>query len=171
MSQFKELDGKVTLKEFISHSAKPKAVGRLDYDSEGLLLLSDDDRFIRELTSPKSHIEKEYFVQVEGSPQHEDIVKLTKGIKTLKEQYASCKAEIIEEPTWLWKRNPPIRYRKNIPTSWVKVILQEGKNRQVRKMTAFIGYPALRLIRVRIGNLSLGHLKPGESKLIEKKDI
>ncbi|MCC6274905.1 MAG: pseudouridine synthase [Leptospiraceae bacterium] len=171
MSQFKELDDKVTLKEFISHPAKPKAVGRLDYDSEGLLLLSDDDRFIRALTSPKSRIEKEYFVQVEGSPKKEDIARLTRGITTLTEIYAPCFAEIIEEPGWLWKRNPPIRYRKNIPTSWIKVILQEGKNRQVRKMAAFIGYPALRLVRVRIGNLSLGHLRPGESKVIEKKDI
>ena len=171
LSQFKELDEKRTLKDFILHQNKPKAVGRLDYDSEGLLLLSDDDGFIGELTSPKSHIEKEYIVQVEGIPKETDLEKLRNGIRTNSEIYRPCVAEIIQEPDFLWKRNPPIRVRKTIPDSWLKIVIEEGKNRQVRKMTAFIGFPALRLIRVRIGNLKIGNLLPGEYKNLSKKDI
>ena len=166
LSQFKPLDDKVTLAAYIHLPEKPKAVGRLDYDSEGLLLLSDDIRYIQKMTDPEEKIEKEYFVQVEGIPKEVDLAKFSKGIQTQTEYYKPAKATLIAEPEFLWERNPPIRKRQSIPTSWLSIIIREGKNRQVRKMTSFIGFPTLRLIRVRIGNISLEKLKPGEFRKI-----
>ncbi|MBK8394115.1 MAG: pseudouridine synthase [Leptospiraceae bacterium] len=169
LSQFKPLDDKVTLTEYIHIPEKPKAVGRLDYDSEGLLLLSDDIRFIQKMTDPEEKIEKEYIVQVEGIPKTDDLQKFAKGIRTQTENYKPAKVSLISEPEFLWERNPPIRKRQSIPTSWLSIIIREGKNRQVRKMTAFIGFPTLRLIRVRIGKISLENLKPGEFRNISKE--
>lgn len=166
LSQFKPLDDKATLADYIHLPEKPKAVGRLDYDSEGLLLLSDDIRFIQKMTDPEEKIEKEYLVQVEGIPNAEDLLKFTKGIRTQTESYKPAKANLIQEPEFLWERNPPIRKRLAIPTSWLSIIIREGKNRQVRKMTAFIGFPTLRLIRLRIGNIQLEKLQPGEFRKI-----
>jgi 23S rRNA pseudouridine2457 synthase len=166
LSQFKPLDDKVTLAEYIKLPEKPRAVGRLDYDSEGLILLSDDNSYIQKMTDPKQKIEKEYLVQVEGIPSLNDLSKFEKGIQTQTEIYKPAKATLIKEPEFLWERNPPIRQRLSIPTSWISVIIREGKNRQVRKMTAFIGFPTLRLIRVRIGKIKLGELKPGEFRKI-----
>lgn len=162
LSQFKEEGEKKTLKDIIQVKEKPKAVGRLDFDSEGLLLLTNDNSFITKYTSPKKEIEKEYFVQVEGVLDLEKLKLLEKGIKTNSEYYLPARVKIIEEPNWLWERNPPIRVRKTVPTFWISIIIKEGKNRQVRKMTAHIGYPTLRLIRVRIGTIKLENLKPGE---------
>lgn len=166
LSQFKPLDDKKTLADYIRLPEKPKAVGRLDYDSEGLLLLSNDIRFIQKMTDPKKEIEKEYLVQVEGIPKENDLEKFKKGIRTETEFYKPAKAFLSSEPEFLWDRNPPIRERKNIPTSWLRVIIREGKNRQVRKMTAAIGFPTLRLIRFRIGNILLDDLNPGEWRKI-----
>lgn len=166
VSQFAPLEDKVTLSEYLHFPEKPKAVGRLDHDSEGLLLLSNDEDFIRKYTNPNSNKEKEYWVQVENIPNKTDLIKLEKGLKTTSESYLPCKAELIEEPSRLWSRTPPIRFRKNIPTAWVKLIIREGKNRQVRKMTAFIGFPTLRLIRYRIDKWTLDDLSPGEWKII-----
>ena len=118
------------------------------------------------MTDPEEKIEKEYFVQVEGIPKEVDLAKFTKGIQTQTEYYKPAKATLIAEPEFLWERNPPIRKRQSIPTSWLSIIIREGKNRQVRKMTSFIGFPTLRLIRVRIGNISLEKLKPGEFRKI-----
>ena len=112
------------------------------------------------MTDPEEKIEKEYFVQVEGIPKEVDLAKFTKGIQTQTEYYKPAKATLISEPEFLWERNP------SIPTSWLSIIIREGKNRQVRKMTSFIGFPTLRLIRVRIGNISLEKLKPGEFRKI-----
>lgn len=171
MSQFKPMDDKRVLSEFIKLKEMPKAVGRLDFDSEGLLLLSDDIRFIQKMTTPVHEIEKEYYAQVEGTPTLLDLAKFEKGIITESEKYKPAKAELIDEPSFLWERTPPIRFRKSVPTTWIKIILKEGKNRQVRKMTAFIGFPTLRLIRVRIGAISLNGLKPGEYRFLTKKDL
>lgn len=167
LSQFKPLDNKATLKDYIQLPEKPKAVGRLDYDSEGLILLSNDEDFIWEATNPKLGIQKEYYTQVEKIPTETDLDKFKEGIQTQTEYYKPCKYRIIEEPDFLWERIPPIRVRKSIPTSWISLIITEGKNRQVRKMTAFIGFPALRLIRVRIGSIKLDGLMPGEYKKID----
>lgn len=166
LSQFKPLDDKKTLADYIRLPEKPKAVGRLDYDSEGLLLLSNDIRFIQKMTDPDKEIEKEYLVQVEKIPTEEDLAKFNKGIRTQSESYKPAIAILTDAPDFLWERNPPIRKREKIPTSWIRVIIREGKNRQVRKMTAAIGFPTLRLIRIRIGNISLGNLKPGEYRKI-----
>jgi 23S rRNA pseudouridine2457 synthase len=166
LSQFKPLDEKKTLSDYIRLPEKPRAVGRLDYDSEGLLLLSDDIRYIQKMTDPEEKIEKEYLVQVEGIPKEEDLLQFKKGIRTQAEIYKPAKAKLIVEPDFLWERNPPIRKRLNIPTSWLSIIIREGKNRQVRKMTAAIGFPTLRLIRIRVGDIMLGVLKPGEFKRI-----
>ncbi len=168
LSQFKQLDDKATLADYIHLPEKPKAVGRLDYDSEGLLLLSDDIRFIQKMTDPEEKIEKEYLVQVEGIPEEDDLFKFTKGIRTQTEFYKPAKASIIKEPVFLWERNPPIRKRLAIPTSWLRLVIREGKHRQVRKMTAFVGFPTLRLIRVRVGDIELGKLKSGEYRKILK---
>lgn len=166
LSQFKPLDEKKTLAEYIQLPEKPRAVGRLDYDSEGLLLLSDDIRYIQKMTDPEEKIEKEYLVQVEGIPKEEDLLQFKKGIRTQTEIYKPAKATLTVEPDFLWERNPPIRKRLNIPTSWLSIIIREGKNRQVRKMTAAVGFPTLRLIRIRVGDIKLGILKPGEFKRI-----
>ncbi len=168
LSQFKPLDNKATLAEYIRLPEKPKAIGRLDYDSEGLLLLSDDIRFIQKMTDPEEKIEKEYLIQVEGIPKEDDLLKFTKGIRTQTEFYKPAQASIVKEPEFLWERNSPIRKRLAIPTAWLSIIIREGKNRQVRKMTAFIGFPTLRLIRIRIGNILLGNLKPGEYRKFSK---
>lgn len=166
MSQFKPIENKKTLLDYIQIPEMPKAVGRLDYDSEGLLLLSNNSKFLYKMTHPNNHVEKEYIVQVENIPKESDLIPLKKGLKTISESYLPCKIEIIPEPNFLWERNPPIRFRKNIPTSWLRIILKEGKNRQVRKMTAFIGFPTLRLIRLRIDNIPLGDLQPGQFKYL-----
>ncbi len=167
LSQFKPLDGKTTLSEFLKFPERPSAVGRLDYDSEGLLLLTNDERFTFHYTNPKLKIEKEYYVQVEGIFEEEKIKLLRKGIQTQTESYAPAKVKHIEEPEWLWERTPPIRVRKSIPTFWLSLTISEGKNRQVRKMTAHIGYPTLRLIRVRVGKYKLENLLPSEYRILD----
>jgi 23S rRNA pseudouridine2457 synthase len=171
LSQFKEVEGKENLKNFINLKEKPKAVGRLDFDSEGLLILTNDIEFSNYITHPANKIEKEYHVQVEGSPTEKDLQPIFLGIQTNSEFYKPAKAELITEPNYLWERTPPIRFRKNIPTSWLKLILREGKNRQVRKMTAFIKFPTLRLVRYRIGKITIDDLKPGEWREVSWRDI
>ncbi len=171
MSQFKEIEGKETLKKYISIKEKPRAVGRLDYDSEGLLILTNDIEFSNFITHPENKIEKEYHVQVEGLPSEDNLKPIFNGIKTNSEFYKPAFAELMNEPEYLWDRNPPIRFRKIIPTSWLKLILKEGKNRQVRKMTAFIKFPTLRLVRYRIGKITIDGLKSGEWKEVDWRDI
>ncbi|MCG8491489.1 MAG: pseudouridine synthase [Sneathiellales bacterium] len=147
------------------------AAGRLDRDSEGLLLLSDDGTFINKLINPKFSHPRTYWVQVEGIPDRSALEKLRngpviKGYKTKK-----CKVALFADPPSVEERIPPIRYRKSIPTSWLELTLTEGKNRQVRKMTAAIGHPTLRLLRVSIGELKLEGLAPGEWRKVAKGDI
>lgn len=142
------------------------AAGRLDKNSEGLLLLTNDGALQHQLTHPKFGKNKYYWVQVEGIPNDHDLHPLRKGLAIKNNTFLPAQAHLISEPL-IWPRTPPIRERKSIPTSWLEIILNEGKNHQVRKMTAAIGFPTLRLIRHRIGNWTLGDLQPGEYKLID----
>ena len=138
--------------------------GRLDKQSEGLLLLTDDGKLQHRLSHPKFNKRKHYWVQVEGIPTSEDLVPLHKGLVIQNETFLPAEAKLIDEPL-LWPRNPPVRFRKSVPTSWLEIILREGKNHQIRRMTAALGFPTLRLVRHRIADWCLGELKPGESRL------
>lgn len=146
------------------------AAGRLDHDSEGLLLLTDDGGLVKRLLDPKFGHPRSYAVQVEGIPSEEDLKKLSEGVLIKEYRTKPCLVERIETPAFK-ERIPPIRFRKNKPTSWLHLTLTEGKNRQVRRMTAAIGFPTLRLIRLSIGNIVLEGLDEGEWKPIEKKEI
>lgn len=163
LSQFTSEGGWPTLDGF----GLPKnvyAAGRLDRDSEGLLLLTDDGRLQARISSPKTGTEKTYLALVEGVP--DDVGALIQGV-TLKDGEArAARAEIIAEPDWLWPRNPPVRIRKSITDTWLRVGLTEGRNRQVRRMCAAIGFPVLRLVRERIGPHGLDGLAPGEWRVI-----
>jgi 23S rRNA pseudouridine2457 synthase len=147
------------------------AAGRLDKDSEGLLILSNDGAFIDTLISPKSDKEKTYWVQVERIPDAEALFKLSRGVIIEDYKTKPCKVKILEPQPEIAGRNPPVRFRQSIPTCWLEISISEGKNRQVRKMTASVGFPTLRLIRVRAGKYNLGDLKPGEWKEIKKSEV
>jgi len=149
-----------TLAEF----ALPKSVypiGRLDADSEGLLLLSDEPELNQKLLHPRSRHEREYWVQVERIPQPQALRQMEKGLLIQGRKTLPCRAWILEPQPVVPPRQPPIRFRKSVPTCWVGLELHEGKNRQVRRMTAATGHPTLRLLRVRIGGFRLGQLEPG----------
>ena len=140
------------------------AAGRLDADSEGLLILTDDGRLQSRIADPRHKLPKTYWAQVEGVPNEAALDFLRRGVDLGDFVTRPAKARLIDEPHGLWPRNPPIRYRANIPTAWIELTLTEGKNRQVRRMTAKIGFPTLRLIRAAIGEWTLGALQPGEWK-------
>lgn len=161
MSQFSEHEGKETLARFISQPSLYPA-GRLDFDSEGLLLLTGNGQLQHLLTDPKHKLPKTYWVQVEGEITADAITQLSIGVNLKDGKTLPATARALEEPQ-LWERNPPIRHRANIPTSWLELTITEGRNRQVRRMTAAVGYPTLRLVRVAIGPWSIQDLAPGES--------
>lgn len=175
LCQFTSEDGKQTLKDFFDVPSNVYPVGRLDYDSEGLLILTDDKKLNHLLLNPAHEHEREYWVQVEGSVSQEAIESLIAGVTINVDgknfQTKKCKAEKFYVPPSVHERIPPIRFRKNIPDSWIKIILTEGKNRQVRKMTAKVGYPTLRLIRTRIESVTLAQLQPGEKKSISQQEL
>lgn len=162
LTQFSDTQGRDTLKVLQYDFARDVyPVGRLDRDSEGLLFLTNNVRVNHQLLNPKFKHEREYWVQVEGEPTSEALQKLQQGLQ-LKDHFTlPCRAEVIDTPD-LPPRDPPVRFRQEIPTTWLRMVLHEGKNRQVRRMTAAVGLPTLRLVRVRIENLHLGALKPGE---------
>ena len=170
LSQFTPEAGHQALNEFRLPPGV-YAAGRLDHDSEGALLLSDDGKLIKRLLDPKFEHLRTYLAQVDGQITPEAVRQLAKGVNIKGYHTKPCKAEIVPEPDNLWERIPPIRYRANIPTSWVKLTLIEGKNRQVRHMTAAVGFPTLRLIRIQIGNIALGELQPGEWRVVNEKVI
>jgi 23S rRNA pseudouridine2457 synthase len=135
--------------------------GRLDRDSEGLLLLTNDGRLQHQISDPRFAHPRTYCVQVEGTVTDATVTRLASGVVIKGRLTRPCEAQGIEPPSWLWVRDPPIRFRANIPTSWIELTLTEGRNRQVRRMTATVGFPALRLIRIAIGTLRLKNLQPG----------
>lgn len=141
--------------------------GRLDADSEGLLLLTDDGKLQAQIAEPKHKLEKTYWAQVEGVPDEAALERLRAGIRLSDFTAQPAKVRLIDEPDGLWPRDPPIRYRAAIPTGWLEIRISEGKNRQVRRMTAAIGYPTLRLVRAAIGTLSVAGLGLGEWRRIE----
>ena len=168
LSQFTPEAGHRALNEF-GFPAGVYAAGRLDHDSEGALLLTDEGKLIKKLLDPKFEHPRTYLAQVDGQITQEAINQLKKGVNIKGYRTKPCQAEIVSPPENLWDRVPPIRYRANIPTSWVKLTLIEGKNRQVRHMTAAIGFPTLRLIRIQIANIGLGALRPGEWKMVNER--
>ncbi|USG62324.1 pseudouridine synthase [Sneathiella marina] len=170
LSQFTGEAGQKTLAEF----GLPKnvyAAGRLDKDSEGLLILSDDGRFIKKLLDPDNAHERVYWVQVEGIPDDQTLAQLAKGVLIRNYKTKPCHVTRLVPQPELAPRVPPIRVRKNIPTSWIEITLTEGKNRQVRRMTAAVGLPTLRLIRQRVGKFRLRNLPQGKWQATEKAAI
>lgn len=141
--------------------------GRLDTDSEGLLILTDDGALQHRISHPRHKLAKTYWVQVEGEPDEDALQQLRQGVDLGDFVTQPAQVRRIDEPAGLWPRNPPVRYRANIPTSWLEVVIKEGKNRQVRRMTARVGFPTLRLIRARIGEWTLDNLPPGSWRMLE----
>jgi 23S rRNA pseudouridine2457 synthase len=160
LSQFTGADRAETLAAYIT-ALGFYAVGRLDKDSEGLLLLTNDGQLQHQLADPRFRCEKTYWVQIEGVATETALNKLRQGVELNDGLTRPAQVKIITEPD-LWPRDPPIRQRKNIPTSWLEIKISEGRNRQIRRMTAAVGYPTLRLIRIAIGEWQLNNLRPGE---------
>lgn len=174
ISQFSESDGKQTLKSIYNFPKDVYPIGRLDYDSEGLLIITNDNLLKTKLLNPDSLIKKTYYVQIEGIPTQEQIDNLENGviIKLKEEKYHTKPATVqIINPPILPERIPPIRFRKNIPTTWLSITITEGKNRQIRKMTAAVNLPTLRLVRFAIGDLTLNHLKNSQIAFMSMKSI
>ena len=165
LTQFRPDGERITLAHYINDKSL-RVAGRLDYDSEGLLLLTDDGQLNQQLTHPKTKQFKTYVVQVDGVPDDQAIQQLINGVHLKDGLTLPAQARIIAEPDWLWPRTPPIRYRANLPTSWLEIKICEGKNRQVRRMTAAVGLPTLRLIRTQIGPFILSDLSLGQINIV-----
>jgi len=147
------------------------AAGRLDRDSEGLLLLTSDGQLQNRISHPDHKLEKTYWVQVDGDITEDAVAKLRRGVELKDGMTAPASAKIISEPASLWPRNPPVRFRAEIPTSWIELAIREGRNRQVRRMTAAVGFPTLRLIRYAIGPITLDGLKCGAFEEIDGEQL
>ena len=166
LCQFTDEAGRRTLADYVTQKGV-YAAGRLDQDSEGLLLLTDDGALAHRLTDPKHKQPKTYLVQVDGTITDAAIAALRRGVVLKDGPTLPAAAEHAAEPDWLWPRDPPVRFRQAIPTSWLRLTLREGRNRQVRRMTAAVGFPTLRLIRERIGPHALDDLAPGEWRRLD----
>lgn len=161
LSRFTDSQARATLADYIKVPAV-YAAGRLDYDSEGLMVLTDDGALQKRISAPSAALEKVYWVQVEGAANPGAVARLSSGVRLSDGPARAAGARAIEEPPALWSRDPPIRYRAQIPTHWLELRLTEGRNRQVRRMTAAVGLPTLRLIRAAIGPWTIAGLKAGE---------
>jgi 23S rRNA pseudouridine2457 synthase len=170
LTQFTSEDGKATLRDFV-HAPNMRPAGRLDYDSEGLVLLTDSGPLQTKLADPRWKQGKTYFVQVEGEIDEAALERLRRGVTLNDGPTLPAEAERVAEPAWLWPRDPPVRFRKAIPTSWLKLTIREGRNRQVRRMTAAVNFPTLRLIRFSVGPWTLAGLQPGEWRRVPSKEI
>jgi 23S rRNA pseudouridine2457 synthase len=175
LSQFSPQEGKQVLKDFLDVPVDVYPVGRLDYESEGLLVLTNDKQLNHSLLNPLFAHEKEYWVQVDGEIDPIALFDLRQGVPIAVDGkiYVTkpCRADKFIVAPLVAERNPPVRFRKNIPTSWIKIIITEGKNRQIRKMTAKIGFPALRLLRYRIEKLTLEGMEPGDLREFSKEEL
>jgi 23S rRNA pseudouridine2457 synthase len=174
-SQFSPVAGKKTLADFFDVPKDVYPVGRLDHDSEGLLILTNDKQLNNRLLHPSFQHEREYWVQVDGAITGEAIQQLQNGVMISidgkKHQTLPCKVSVFENEPSVPVRNPPIRFRKEIPAPWIRMVLKEGKNRQVRRMTAQVGFPTVRLIRYRIENITIDGLQPGDLVSMTRKQL
>jgi 23S rRNA pseudouridine2457 synthase len=170
LSQFTSEDGKQSLQDF-GFPKEVYPVGRLDYDSEGLLLLTDDNNIKHKLTDPKFKLPKTYLVQTERIPSAEALQRLRDGVVIEARKTRPAQVRLLEADPDLPPRSVPVRFRKTVPTAWIELTIREGRNRQVRKMTAAVGHPTLRLVRIKIGNISMDGLQPGQWKTIKRVDI
>ncbi|HTX19782.1 MAG TPA: pseudouridine synthase [Bacteroidota bacterium] len=171
LCQFTDESGKQTLRDFGPFPKGVYGAGRLDFDSEGLLLLTDNPRVSHRLTDPRFGHPRTYLVQVEGIPTKTELKGLRDGVGVQGKVTRRAEVKLVGEPLEIPPRVPPIRVRKTIPTSWIEITLREGRNRQVRHMTAAVGHPTLRLIRVGIGDLDLSGLAPGKSRKLTSQEI
>lgn len=175
LSQFSREGEKNTLKDFFDVPGDVYPVGRLDYDSEGLLILTNDTSLNARLLHPRNAHSRTYWVQVEGDITAEALTRLRNGVEISvngkTHRTLPAKVSRFDTPPELPERNPPIRFRKSVPDSWISITLTEGKNRQVRKMTAAAGYPTLRLVRYSIEKISLGKMQPGDMKELKRSEI
>jgi 23S rRNA pseudouridine2457 synthase len=171
LSQFSDENGKHTLADFMSLPKDIYPVGRLDYDSEGLLLLTNDNDIKHRFTDPNFDHPRTYLVQVERIPSEESLNQLRDGVMIEKKISKPATARLLEQEPELPPRPVPIRFRKTVPTAWIELTITEGRNRQVRKMTAAVGHPTLRLVRIKIGNVTIENLKPGEWREVHKEQL
>lgn len=170
LTQFSSAEGRPTLADYIRVPGI-YAAGRLDADSEGLLVLTDDGALQARISHPRHKLDKTYWAQVEGEPDEAALERLRRGVDLGDFRTKPCRVRIIDEPANLWPRDPPIRYRKEIPTTWLEIVIAEGKNRQVRRMTAKIGHPTLRLIRWAVGDMTLAGLSSGQSRFLTAVEV